>query len=208
MTPNMKALARFGALLWLTAGFCVSGLAQPVAEKPMFDVGDKWQFSDVAAGGKTGSWSREIVEIPSAERLRVRFGNGKINEYDDAMNFIPEGAERALLLAKYPLKIGEEWAVGRKFANPHLEERGKARVVGNETITVPAGTFQCYRVEAQTSRTNKTYNETRNWVRWYCPDVKWIAKEIVETRTYNPYNPAATGTTQQTSELVKFTPGK
>ncbi len=139
----------------------------------------------------------------------MRLGNGNIVDYDGAMNFMPEGKpERARALAKYPLQIGSEWAVARKFPNPGTDERGSAKVVAFETITVPAGTFQCYRVEAQASLTNKSYNETRNWVRWYCPEIKWIAKETVETKTHNPYNPAATGTTLQTSELVKFTPGK
>jgi hypothetical protein len=205
---TMKELAKLG-IVGLFVALSTAAQAQPVAEKPKFDVGDKWAFSQVAADGKTTTWSREIVEIPTADQLRVRLGNGNIDDYDGAMNFMPEGKpERARALAKYPLKIGSEWAVSRKFPNPGTDERGSAKVVAFETITVPAGTFQCYRVEAQTSLTNKTYNETRNWIRWYCPDVKWIAKETVETKTYNPYNPAATGTVQVSSELVKFTPGK
>ena len=204
----MNELAKLG-IVALCVVLSAAAQSQPAAERPKFDVGDKWKFSDVAADGKKGSWSREIVEIPAAGQLRVRLGNGNIADYDGAMNVMPESKpERARALAKYPLQLGSEWAVARKFPNPGTDERGSAKVVAFETITVPAGAFQCYRVEAQTSLTNKTYNETRSWVRWYCPAVKWIAKEIVETRTFNPANPAATGTTVQTSELVKFTPGK
>jgi len=204
----MNAWAKLG-VIGLCCGLSTLAPAQPAADKPTLTVGDKWVFSQVAADGKTTSWSREIVELPSADQVRVRQGNGMLAEYDDAMNFVPEGKPEFLrALAKYPLKVGSEWVLSRKFANPSTGETGKAKVVAYEAVTVPAGTFQCYRVEADATLTNKTYTETRKWVRWYCPDVKWIAKETVETKTYNPYNPAATGTVHTSSELVKFTPGK
>jgi hypothetical protein len=205
----MKTLIRLGVVPVLAAGLSLAVQAQPAADKPTLNVGDKWVFSQVAADGKTTSWSREIVELPSGEPVRVRWGNGTLAEYDDAMNFVPEGKPEFMrALVKYPLKVGNEWSLSRNFANPGTGETGKAKVAAYEAVTVPAGTFQCYRVEAEATLTNKTYYETRRWVRWYCPEVKWIAKETVETKTYNPYNPAATGTVQTSSELVKFTPGK
>jgi hypothetical protein len=205
----MKAMLTLAVVVLAALGLSVAAQAQPAAEKPTLSVGDKWMFSQVGADGKTTTWSREVVQLPSGEQVRVRWGNGTLAEYDDAMNFVPEGKPEFIrVLVKYPLKVGNEWSLSRKFANPGTGETGKAKVVAYEAVTVPAGNFQCYRVEADATLTNKTYYETRKWVRWYCPEVKWIAKETVETKTYNPYNPAATGTVQVSSELVNFTPGK
>ena len=203
----MKALARVGVVVAATAGISVAALAQPAVEKPKLSVGDKWVFNQSTADGKTTTWSREVVEIPSGEHVRVRLGNGNVADYDGVMNFMPEGkAEYARLLAKYPLKVGDTWSFSRKFANPAIAEEGKAKVVALESLTVPAGTFQCYRVEAETSLTNKAYKENRAWVRWYCPDVKWIAKEVVDTKTTS--RDSGSSAVLETSELVKFTAGK
>jgi hypothetical protein len=202
----MNALTRLG-VIGLCVGFSIVAQAQPAAEKPKFNVGDKWVFNQSAADGKTTTWSREIVEVPPSEQLRVRMGSGKVEDYDGAMNFMPEGnAERVRVLAKYPLKVGDAWTFSRKFANPGTAEDGKAKVVAFESLTVPAGTFQCYRVEAEASLTNKAYKENRTWVRWYCPEVKWIAKETLETKTSS--RESGSSATAETSELVKFIPGK
>jgi len=191
------------------AGASAGSAAQPTVEAPRMLVGDKWEFAATAEDGKPSKWSREIVEIPSAEHLRVRTGAKSIADYDAAMNFMPEGnPDFARVLVKYPLDVGSEWRIARRFPNPSTGEDGKAKVVAYETLTVPAGTYQCYRVEANSALTNRTYTERRTWVRWYCPEVKWIAKETAETITFNPYNPAATGTTKLSSELVRFAPGK
>ena len=203
----MKAWARLGVVVVSAAGLSLAAQAQPVAEKPKIGVGDKWVFNQTTADGKSTTWSREVVDVPSADQLKVRMGNGNVTDYDGVMNFLPEGKpEYARLLAKYPLKIGDTWTFSRKFANPGTAEEGKAKVVAFESLTVPAGTFQCYRVEAEASLTNKAYKENRMWVRWYCPDVKWIAKETLDTKTTS--RESGSSATNETSELVKFIPGK
>ena len=74
---SMNALAK-SALSCCQRSDCPSlAHAQPAAEKPKFNVGDKWVFNQSTADGKTTDWSREIVEIPSGEQVRVRMGNGK-----------------------------------------------------------------------------------------------------------------------------------
>jgi len=202
----MNALSKLG-FIGLCAGMSTIAQAQPAAERPKFNVGDKWEFKQSTPDGKTTTWSREIVEIPSGEQLRVRMGNGNMTDFDGAMNFMPEGKpEYARMLAKYPLKVGDAWTFSRKFANPGTSEEGKAKVVALESLAVPAGNFQCYRVEAEATLTNKAYRENRVWVQWYCPDVKWIAKQTLETRTTT--RDSGSNATSETSELVKFTPGK
>ena len=144
-------------------GTIIPANAQPVAQRPAISVGDAWEFKNLTTpGDKAGAWSRLVVEIAPNDVLKVRQQDGKIFDYDGAMNFMPEGrADYARVLVKYPLRVGDEWGVARKFPNPNVSETGNAKVITLETITVPAGTFQCYRIEAASSLVNKTYSENR-----------------------------------------------
>jgi hypothetical protein len=199
---------RIAHLVSLAAFAAVAADAQPVADKPAFVVGDSWEFTQKSGDGPTTTWTRQVVEIPAADRLRVRLQDNTVADYDGAFNFMPQGnPEFSRILVKYPLKVGDEWAVGRKFANPGTAETGKAKVVAYEAVTVPAGTFQCYRIEAEASQASREAKENRTWKRWYCPEVKWFAKEVLETQTFGTRGRIG-GTVSQTSELVKFTPGK
>jgi hypothetical protein len=206
MTPFISQLpiAAIAVLIWSSTTY-----SQPAGDKPKIVVGDQWEFASTSApSGKLDTWSRTVVEVPSEDRLRVRFGAGTLGDYDGAMDWMPQGnPDFRRQLVSYPLAVGKEWPVSRKFENPNTSETGKAKVVAIEQITVPAGTYQCYKIDAEASLVNKMYTERRFWSRWYCPEIKWIAKEIVETRIFNPGNPASTGTTIATSELVRFTPG-
>jgi len=186
-----------------------TALAQPVAEQPVIKVGDKWEFPAAESGDGTSSrWSREVGEISSADRLRIRQGGGNAREHDHAMNFV--GAARpgfVRTLAKYPLKVGDSWSVGRRWERPDWSEDGSASAVAYEQVSAPARTFSCYPVEGDVSTTNRLYIQRRQSARWHCPEIEWIAKEVAGTRSFNPGNPAANGTLTETPELFKFTPG-
>ena len=149
------------------------------------------------------------MEALGEDHFRVKLGATTLADYDDVMNFMPQGnPDFRRQLVVYPLTVGKEWPISRRFDNPSTSEMGKAKVVAVEQLTVAAGTYQCFNIDAESSLVNKMYSERRFWNRWYCPEVKWFAKEVVETRISDPRNPAAGGTTIDTSELVRFTPGK
>jgi len=198
-------LTAIASLAWSATVF-----SQPAADKPRIIVGDQWEFtSNTKPTGKDDTWSRTVLEVLADDRLRVRLDAGTLADYDGNMDWMPEGnPDFRRQLVAYPLAAGKEWSISRRFPNPSTSETGKARVAAQEQVTVPAGTFQCWRVEAEASLVNKSYSERRLWKRWYCPEVKWIAKEVVETTIFNPGNPAANGRTVQTSELVRFAAGK
>jgi hypothetical protein len=206
---TMKRLWREALGISLVTCAVFAAAAQPVAPKPAINVGDAWEFKGLLEpDGKPNDWTRTVVEVAPNDVLKIRQQDDRVVDYDGALNFMPEGrADYARVLVKYPLKVGDEWEMSRKFPNPQTEEAGKAKVVAFETITVPAGTFQCYRIEAEAWTTNRSARERRSWKRWYCPDVKWIAKELLETTVYGTAT-RTTSTSASTSELVKFTPGK
>ncbi len=205
-----NTMQRVGMAAMAVACLLVVGMAQaqPVAEKPKFALGDRWEFKGrIEPDGKPNDAVRTIVEFAASNLLKVRQQDGRVTEYDAAMNFMPGGSNPRLLV-RYPLKVGDEWELNRQIDARGTVETGKAKVVAYESIRVPAGTFQCYRVEAVTNLSNGPYREDRIWKRWYCPDVKFIARESIDTTIVNPSNPAAGGHKVLTSELVSFTPGK
>jgi hypothetical protein len=181
--------------------------AQPVAQAPEWKPGDRWEFrSTTTPGDKEGKWSREIVQRAGDDKIEVRIAAEKVEQYDAALNPLPQGRlDYRRTFVRYPLRVGDEWSYTRKFDNPNLEETGKAKVEAYEKISVPAGTFDCYRIEIRASWGAMGASEENHWTRWYCPQVKWIAKERHETRRFNRRTPG--GETIATSELVSFTPG-
>jgi len=205
----------------LGCALATSVQAQPATGKPKIVVGDTWEFSrTVTPPGRTEPTTRKVTEVLGEDRLRTAGTMGTTAEFDSAMNWMRDGnPDQRHVLVAFPLAVGKEWTVARKFANPDLTETGKARVAAIEQVSVPAGKFQCYRIEAEALMVGKVrpqnpevkvtgdYTEARTWKRWYCPQVKWIAREVLETRYFHP-NAAASNTTLETLELVRFTPGK
>ena len=194
------------------AGFCSLGgtaSGQPVADQPAYKIGDKWTYKQVeTASGKTQDWSRQIAEVGPGNRLLVRLEDGRTQEYDNAMNWAPTGPETARVLLKFPLKVGSSWSY-TATPNPtsNARENGEAKVVAYESITVPGGTFDCYRIDAQSTVSVRAYNAHRQWSRWYCPAIKWIAKEQLEANIFDPGKGGGTKTVT-TSELTAFNPAQ
>jgi hypothetical protein len=75
----------------------------------------------------------------------------------------------------WPLQPGKKWESRYHWTHPaakKTEERARRhRVTGIETVEVPAGSFQAYRIIAMDS-TGKTVNEY-----WYAPEIRWLVKE-------------------------------
>jgi maltoporin len=187
------------------AALAVGTVGAQTAEKPAYKVGDKWVFQQTEADGKTTTWSREIVEV-GAGGLKVRMGSGAMGDYDDAMNFGDSGGQNVRVLARYPMKVGDSWSFSRRVgASGQSEERGEAKVTAQESITVRAGQYDCFKVEARSTTATRGVNDQREWVRWYCPAVKWIARE--ETKTLASRYGQGTSHSETKSELVSFTPG-
>jgi hypothetical protein len=208
MNPRTKL-----ALLALV-GTCIStrvAIGQPVAEKPDWKVGDHWEYQQTTTVGNqaptSNALSRKIEAFLPDDRIEVRSGSGKLEQFDSAMNFMPDGrADATRIYARYPLKVGAEWTYSMKAGAMDGTENGSVKTVAYESITVPAGTFACYRTDGESNFNNKNYRERRVWSRWYCPEVKWIAKQRLETTTFK-INTIG-GTTVETWELLKFTSGR
>jgi len=208
MNPRTNLL--FLALI----GMCIStrvAFGQPIAEKPDWKVGDHWEYQQTTKIGNQApistKVSRKIEAFLPDDGIQVRTGSGKLEEYNSAMNLMPDGsADSARIYALYPLKVGAEWHYATRFSARDGTENGSVKTAAYESITVSAGTFDCYRIDGDSNYNEKNYREHRVWSRWYCPELKWIAKQHMETTSFK-INTIG-GTTVETWELVKFTPGR
>lgn len=183
----------------------------PAADPPVFaapDIrpGDSWTFSYTReSNGTSGRWSRTVMDALANGRLEVRVGNGSLHFYDARMNYVgttPDGDPEEL--ARFPMKVGDSWDYSRRFPNPHSEGRGSSKVVSYEKVSVPAGTFDCFRVESRTTNANQLGSNDIRRIRWYCPEIKWIAKEQYESQTTKKYE--LNTKVVQTSELQRYMP--
>ena len=80
------------------------------------------------------------------------------------------------------------------------------RYVACESVTVPAGTFDCFRVDVKTESSNRSYEPINSWSRWVCAAVKGIAKQRHATYITSPAF-GGERTTIDMMEFAKFTVG-
>lgn len=177
---------------WISIVVCAAGLtgsalcnAQPVAEKPDVQLGDLWVFRQIGTEmGKAVDrrWWRRVAELLPGGTMRVEPVYIGQAVFDESWN--PRYSTRSdyPLDFKFPLRVGGEWSFSSSQGE-HFQD-GHHRVVAYETITVPAGTFDCFRLEGVSIYNEKTwkvnYSDTWRMTRWYCPRVKYIAKWHIE----------------------------
>lgn len=95
-----------------------------------------------------------------------------------------------------PLRGGKTWETEWETENPRQTTRwrGKTQVMGVETVTVPAGTFQAFKLQFEGSYNGSARVGTGSWTGsrketvWYSPEAKRMVKSQWEERSKNYYN--------------------
>ena len=153
---------------------------------PDFKVGDWWEYH-ATQGPKDGPWvgRREIKEITPNRVIWALPANGKLVT-DRYLNVIERTTAAGYVSGspyvpdfQFPLKVGAKWearfsykktAPGVQWWAHTLD--GMGVVEGVETVSVPAGTFQAYRIKFVmrsnywTGGSTCWYaEETRSWVK-------------------------------------------
>ncbi len=175
---------------------------------PAYSVGDTWTFRVTNSKGKTQSREFSILSVADPSRMLVRTMDGE-EYFDAAMNLMPEGNPNyTQVYVQYPMHTGSTWSFTRSSPDPNTSYAGSSEVVDEELVTVPAGTYHCFKVKADwTYSWRSKLTVYRRFVRWYCPEVKYFVKMEVETQTYVAYNPAGNSRAKTLWELVRFAPG-
>lgn len=119
--------------------------------RPLFvsDVRSRDGVTVVTVMGRanTGPFVHEVIEIAKAGLFRTRSGNSKFDP--------------PVVLLRTPLKVGNEWTYAYDETNVVVT------IAAVETVEVPAGTFECLRVEAVFT----TAGTETKYVEWYAPNV-------------------------------------
>ena len=197
------------ALMLVLASVCPLALAQGAADKPTPKVGDKWVFQqtvkEVPGGDSSQPWSRQVVEV-LPDRITMVGGKNQTFQYDTSLNFIdPKGAEYSLTTLKFPMSVGNEWKYTVRAGTGMAERVGTYKVAAFEAVTVPAGTFDCFRVEGEWQANVSGYVGRGSDKIWYCPKINFIAKRSSESTT--TIRDRGTTSEERLSELTKFIPG-
>jgi hypothetical protein len=173
--------------------------AQAVDPGPI-RVGDRWshEFKDGLTGDLRQTVTIVVGEINSNEITTRVFVRGRDRPvtvvFDPGWGRIDDGILKYrpsdLLGVRNPLQVGKEWRSEGNNMNLQtgvaFRTSGFAKVMGQEQVTTPAGTFDTFRVETTVRQTNTkdpTKSGTVRQVIWYAPAVNRWVKRTYEFRS-------------------------
>ena len=186
-----RLIANGLAMQLLLIGYCA---AQTVDPGPI-RVGDRWSYD--IKDGLTGDIrhaitivAAEITEKEITTRVNIPGQNRPLTfVYDPGWGRIDDGVWKHrpsdLIGIRKPLAVGKEWRSEGNSQNLRtgaaLRTSGAAKVVGQEQVETPAGTFDTFRVEMtvrQTNTTDQTKSAMATIVIWYAPAVnRWVREK-------------------------------
>lgn len=207
----MPVRSGYPVLILVLAWMCPLACAQEVADKPAPKVGDRWVFEQTlkeSPGGDSNTRrSFQVAEV-LPDRITMIAGNGQSLQFDTSLNPIDaKGAEYAVTALKFPMSIGNEWKYTAR-GEPHgqSERSGTYKVAVVEAVTVPAGTFDCVRVDGEWQTNGKGFTIRGSEKIWYCPAINFYAKRIVEFTLRSGGNDYHPHRMERVSELWRFFP--
>jgi hypothetical protein len=104
----------------------------------------------------------------------------------------PQSTDSNPLALSFPLEVGKRWRYATDWLFKPKGSKGRSivdvAVVGYETITVPAGQFDAFKLSSKaslqgTSPINSQYAGEVTRTYWYAP----AARAIVRSVSHNPY---------------------
>jgi hypothetical protein len=199
----MLRLAALGlSVLVVSEAFAQDKAAAPTTPQPVIAMedprpGDFWTYEirDEISGKITAVRSNMVTEVTPTE-ISVRFelkgrDRGGLNVYDRTWNLRASGPWKYQphdgAGIQSPLTVGASW----KFQNDDVnagngfiwKRSGQSKVVGQETVTTRAGTFDTFKIETTITR-RPTNDPTRKmeiiWQTWYAPAIDhWVKRSFV-----------------------------
>jgi hypothetical protein len=169
----------FAARLILTAVLLATGAsaapvpANSVVKAPDWSAGSEWHYSDgyavkVASVSATGALFQRL-DAPGQSFMRegfIRTDSTSATATRKAIyRTVPDAAGQSLSAAK-PLTFQREYLNNGKL----MVHASSWTVEGRETITVPAGTFDCWVIVWRTRSLRSDWTGFERW--WYSPDVQ------------------------------------
>jgi hypothetical protein len=160
-------------------------------------IGDRFTYEtkDEITGDPKGTYVVVVTAVSEKEivtNISVRGKNGSqlvvldhdLNRIDDSLwKYKPSDGQGVQL----PLSVGKTWRFEYNATNMQngtvLRSTSVSKVVAQETVTTPAGTFETFKIERHVSQ-NNTVDATRgsqtDIVFWYAPTInRWVRRTFV-----------------------------
>jgi DUF3108-like len=182
-----------------TSGEALSPAAQAVVpmEEPL--TGDHWTYEikDEITGKITSTREHVVTEVtPTTIGVRFRKAGGNNSEetfavYDRSWNMVEARPWRYSPHdgsgMQWPLEVGKTWPVRTNNINSVngavWRRSGISKVVGEESVTTKAGTFDTFKIETTFTGTNVNNPLMKNEVTsttWYAPAIDhWVRRTFV-----------------------------
>jgi hypothetical protein len=160
-------------------------------------VGDRWSYEtkNEITGLPTRTYTGTVTEISPKEivtQITQRGSNGTgLVVFDHEWNRVENGLVRYKPNdahgVRFPLAVGKEWRSEFVTSNVQTGVNMKAsslsKVVAQETVTTPAGTFGTFKIERQVKDFNiadPSRSTETQFVLWYAPEINhWVRRTIV-----------------------------
>jgi hypothetical protein len=207
----IRLLSSLSLVLILAVGGPV--LAEPSAPLPDIHVGDIWNYRNVDGfdGTVTLEFTHKVVDV-SNDEITLKIGNKNVKQtniqyFTKELNSLDVTSDQYKpFFPKYdfPLTVGKTWNRDFKATKPSGSNYSgivHAKVVAVEDVTVPAGTFSCFRIvyEIEAFTADSTANATKgNLTIWYAPAVN----NAVKSETVRSENGRVRG--KEVTELVTY----
>jgi hypothetical protein len=173
-------------------------VAQPV-ERPNEEVqvGDAWVYDnkDEITGLPISTYTSLVAEVSSKEivtNLIVKGNNNRglvVFDHDwnrlviNNQKFNPNDGHGV----RWPLAVGKEWRSGYTTSNTQTGANTKnsslSKVVAQETVTTPAGTFETFKIDRQLKEYNiadpSRYRDAQ-MIMWFSPQINhWVRRTFI-----------------------------
>lgn len=181
-------------LVFLHAGMVLG----QTAGRPSVSVGDQWQFVVYYTQPSTQPNRAWVVTSVSSGRIEGT-ENGEPLRLTDELNVLesPLRKESNPRFLSFPLEVGKTWRYASDWVFKPKGSQGTllthVAVVAHEKVSVPAGTFEAFKLVAKgalggSSPSNTFYAGDIVTTYWYAP----AARAIVKSVTHNPYQGLST----------------
>jgi hypothetical protein len=192
----MKLKCGLGAVLFgLLAAVAAAQSSGPV---PDVHIGDTWKFrsSDGFTGELTAEFTQQVVDVNDRE-IVVQLHNLKSDKrvlryFNRQWNVLDVGNakyEPYYPDYKFPLSVGMTWNGKYTYSGDDgaiFTGYVTAKVATLEKVTVPAGTFDAYRIDGNVETRSTTANAQLTTIRtttWYAQAVqRFVRRDVVTTR--------------------------
>jgi len=184
-------------------GSVEAGLAFPLP-------GTKWMLKEVDHTGATKTITWTVLEEGFYEGKPVYRESDGMNTYiyDKAtrnhITTLRQGKERYVYSPhngtfSWPLRVGKLWVASFRFDHRELGRiwdpiEATWKVEAYEDVTVPAGTFQAFRLRSTPGKNNEGYLTI-----WYAPQIKLIVKRVFERTSWS-----IRGYGKSVTELIEY----